>query len=333
MASDVFISFKNLDAAGIPTRDASLAKEVYNSLSGKGVAVFLSTESLEQLGESDYKKAIDDALDAASIVVAVGTSLENLNSNWVRYEWDSFYNDILSGIKPEGKVFTYIEGLLPRQLPRSLKQTETFIHSSESLRHLCGFVAQALGQGHPRPAISPLPLEAVPGPEPSPAAIRAPRLDVFLSYAAEDEPYANALREAIKQSGFDVLSGKTLGLVPGADWEGKVARAIEDCAYFVPVISENTERREEGFFRKEWRLASERAISVSPDRPFILPVYMGGLEHPGIYSARFQAHPVGSNGGTHRAPGTCRLLSPTRYEGILTLRSTGSPHIPWLAIA
>jgi TIR domain len=278
MASDVFISFKNLDAAGSPTRDASLAKEVYDSLTGKGLGVFLSTESLEQLGESNYKRAIDDALDAASIVVAVGTSVENLNSNWVRYEWDSFYNDILSGIKPEGKVFTYIEGLLPRQLPRSLRQTETFIHSSESLQHLCGFVAQAVGQRHPHPAISPLPLEAVPGPEPSPAAVRAPRLDVFLSYAAEDEPYANALREAVEQTGFGV--SKRLKLVPGADWEGQVARAIDDCAYFIPIISENTEKREQGFFRKEWRLASERALSVSPDRPFILPVYVGDLEHP-----------------------------------------------------
>ena len=95
-AYDVFISFKNLDERGVPTRDAQLANEVYNFLRSKGLSVFISTVTLESLGVSNYKKAIDDALDAASIMVAVGTSTENLNSEWVRYEWDGFDNDILS---------------------------------------------------------------------------------------------------------------------------------------------------------------------------------------------------------------------------------------------
>src|SRR5215510_11600782 len=96
MAYDVFISFKNLDEKGVPTRDAALANEVYNFLTSKGLSAFISTVTLESLGVSNYKKAIDEALDAASIMVAVGTSTENLNSEWVRYEWDGFYNDILS---------------------------------------------------------------------------------------------------------------------------------------------------------------------------------------------------------------------------------------------
>ena len=144
MAYDVFISFKDLDEKGVPTRDAELANEVYNFLTSKGLTVFISTVTLESLGASDYKKAIDDALDAASIMVAVGTSLENLNSRWVRYEWDGFYNDILSEVKPSGKVFAYVAGLRPAQLPRALRQTQTFIHSPEALRQLYGFIVQAL---------------------------------------------------------------------------------------------------------------------------------------------------------------------------------------------
>jgi TIR domain len=143
-AYDVFISFKNLDENGVPTPDAELASEVYNFLIGKGLTVFISTVTLESLGVSDYKKAIDDALDAASIVVAVGTSTENLDSRWVRYEWDGFYHDILNGRKPDGKLFTYIAGLRPAELPRTLRQTQTFIHSSESLGQLHRFIAQAL---------------------------------------------------------------------------------------------------------------------------------------------------------------------------------------------
>ena len=141
---DVFISFKNLDEKGVPTHDAELANEVYNFLTGKGLSVFISTVTLENLGVSNYKKAIDEALDAASIMVAVGTSTENLNSEWVRYEWDGFYNDILSGVKPGGKLFTYVAGLRPAQLPRTLRQTQTFIHSSSSLGQLHNFIIQAL---------------------------------------------------------------------------------------------------------------------------------------------------------------------------------------------
>ena len=77
-------------------------------------------------------------------MVAVGTSAENLDSEWVRYEWASFYNDIRSRKKPGGKVFTYISGVRPVELPRGLRQTQTFIHSSESLGQLHGFIVQAL---------------------------------------------------------------------------------------------------------------------------------------------------------------------------------------------
>ena len=80
-AYDVFISFKNLDKKGVPTRDAALANEVYNFLTSKGLSVFISTVTLESLGVSNYKKAIDEALDAASIMVAVGTSTDNLYPN------------------------------------------------------------------------------------------------------------------------------------------------------------------------------------------------------------------------------------------------------------
>jgi len=80
---DVFISFKNLDEKGVPTPDAELANEVYNFLTSKGLSIFISTVTLESLGVSNYKKAIDEALDAASIMIAVGTSTENLNSEWV----------------------------------------------------------------------------------------------------------------------------------------------------------------------------------------------------------------------------------------------------------
>jgi len=141
---DVFISCKNLDEAGEPTRDLALAQIVFEILSAQGLQVFFSNISLESLGVAAYKRAIDDALDATTLLVVVGTSADNLNSRWVRYEWDGFYNDILSGVKPHGKVFAYVEGVGVTELPRALRQTQCFQHDDSATHHLLQFVSNAI---------------------------------------------------------------------------------------------------------------------------------------------------------------------------------------------
>src|SRR5205814_961913 len=45
-----------------------------------------------------------------------------------------------------------------------------------------------------------------------------------------------------------------------------------DCALFLPIISEHTEARAEGYFRLEWRLAVDRSQLMADDQPFLLPV-------------------------------------------------------------
>jgi len=54
----------------------------------------MSSFSIEQLGEADYKEVIDNALDKAQMLIVVGTSKENINSKWVKYEWNSFYKTV-----------------------------------------------------------------------------------------------------------------------------------------------------------------------------------------------------------------------------------------------
>lgn len=144
-AYDVFISFKSLGPGGSPSPDSQLAATIYEFLTARRLRVFFSTISLEMLGISAYKKAIDNALDAARVLVAVGSSAENLNSEWVRYEWDSFYNDILSGVKPEGRVFVYLDGVAPSVLPRALRQSQAIGHGPGSLDHLYSFIINAIG--------------------------------------------------------------------------------------------------------------------------------------------------------------------------------------------
>jgi hypothetical protein len=76
----IFLSFKNLDSSGKPTPDSTIAGLLYHFLEQKGLSVFNSNFSLEKLGASAYQKAIDTALDSAQILVAVGTSEENISS-------------------------------------------------------------------------------------------------------------------------------------------------------------------------------------------------------------------------------------------------------------
>jgi hypothetical protein len=143
---DVFISAKNLNLDGKRTKDSLMAEQLHNFLTDKGFRVFWSNISLEKLGIAAYKEAIDNALDCAKILVTVGTSKENLESRWVKYEWDSFFNDILSGVKPEGRVFVYIINIKIQDLPRALRQTQCFEHEPEAFNRISRFIGNALGK-------------------------------------------------------------------------------------------------------------------------------------------------------------------------------------------
>lgn len=141
----VFISFKNLDSDGKPTRDSELANEIHDFFVSQGLRVFFSNISLEKLGTAAYQRAIDTALDSAKVLIAVGTSNDRLDSQWVRYEWNSFLNDILSGIKPEGRIFGYVENMPISSLPRGLRQSQVFSHGPGAMERLFNFVSNALG--------------------------------------------------------------------------------------------------------------------------------------------------------------------------------------------
>lgn len=278
MAYDVFVSSKTLDEEGSLTRDSEIATEVFNFLSQQGLSVFLSTVSLEALGSSAYKKAIDAALDSAAVLVAVGTSADHINSKWVRYEWDSFFNDILSGIKPKGRVFTYIEDFDPKALPRALRQTQTFSHSGDSLQRLFNFITRGLPPRDGGPELVPPPTPSIP-----------PAATVFISYAREDGAHAQRIVAELKAAGLSVYDPRIRALSSGDHLDRDLIEQIVRCTFFVPIISEQTERQVEGSFRREWDWASNRADALHPDVPFILPVILGSLRSPRWIPRTFEA--------------------------------------------
>jgi len=138
----VFISCKVSDENDEKTRDWYIAKELYELLQENHIRVFMSSFSIEELGESAYKEVIEEALDKARIMVVVGTTKGNLNSKWVKYEWDSFHNEIISGRKLNGQILTMTDELANSDLPYALRYNQSY-KTSEKVR-LLNFIKRKL---------------------------------------------------------------------------------------------------------------------------------------------------------------------------------------------
>lgn len=104
-----------------------------------------------------------------------------------------------------------------------------------------------------------------------PPAREMPDHAVFISYAREDLAAVQQMKAGLEAAGvltwFDIdrLEG-------GDDYDHKIQRNIARCSYFIPVISANTQRRLEAYFRREWGYALDRARNMADGALFILPV-------------------------------------------------------------
>ena len=118
-----------------------------------------------------------------------------------------------------------------------------------------------------------------PAPGAGPVQPVEPQGSIFISYVREDSDIARRLRDAISRIGGDVWLDERR-LQPGDRWEEEILSAIRrGIRLFVPVISKNTEAREEGYVFREWGEAIERAKGI-PSRRFIVPV-VADLDYDG----------------------------------------------------
>ncbi len=143
MNYDIFISYKLSDELGNKTPDFYIAQKLYNRLAALGYSVFFSSQTLEEIGSSRYKQDIDNALDSAEIMIVVLTNPNYATTHWVQYEWDSFYNDYLSGIKDKAALFTLTKNLNIHDLPRTLRNVQNFDFEND-IEHLCDFIRNSL---------------------------------------------------------------------------------------------------------------------------------------------------------------------------------------------
>jgi TolB-like protein/Flp pilus assembly protein TadD len=98
---------------------------------------------------------------------------------------------------------------------------------------------------------------------------------VFLSYASQDAEAAQQICVALRAAGIQVFFDQS-ELRGGDVWDQKIRREIHDCALFIPIVSQHTHERLEGYFRHEWNLAIERIHHMAQQKPFLVPVVVDG---------------------------------------------------------
>ena len=102
---------------------------------------------------------------------------------------------------------------------------------------------------------------------------------IFLSYASQDADAARRICEALRAAGLEVWFDQS-ELRGGDAWDASIRKQIKECALFVPMISANTNAREEGYFRLEWKLAVDRSHLMADHKAFFVPVLLGDVSEP-----------------------------------------------------
>jgi hypothetical protein len=116
---------------------------------------------------------------------------------------------------------------------------------------------------------------------------------IFISYSSDDVGAARRLFADLQDLGGDVAWFDKTDLKPGDDWNQRLRSAVQRCGLFLPLLSANTERRMEGYFRLEWGEAAERSKRIQ-GRKFIFPIvidpdYTGGMKRYALVPDAFRA--------------------------------------------
>lgn len=122
-----------------------------------------------------------------------------------------------------------------------------------------------------------------------PPAREMPEHAVFISYAREDLPAVERLKAGLDAAGittwFDLQR-----LEGGDDYDRKIRDNIARCSFFLPVVSATTQRRHEGYFRREWSYAVDRTRGMADGAVFVLPVCIDATtEGEAIVPEKFKA--------------------------------------------
>ena len=135
---DVFLSVKN--------EDYDAVQKLFWFLVSCGLKVFFARKSVDQIGNAAYSDEIERALDEAKHMVVVTSNAEYLHSSYVRYEWRSFHNEIVSGRK-SGNLLVLTIGDVPlEKLPYRLRQQQVLPLKEETFEDLLPYFWRSKGR-------------------------------------------------------------------------------------------------------------------------------------------------------------------------------------------
>ena len=117
---DVFISYKS--------EDEKYARRVYEFLLNEGKKAFFACEVLPEMGKTEYRDAIMDALDHSQHFVLVTSKLDYITSNWVKEEWSFFISKLIEdGHKGNFALIELDSTNIPKvQLPPNIRYKQRF---------------------------------------------------------------------------------------------------------------------------------------------------------------------------------------------------------------
>jgi hypothetical protein len=139
---------------------------------------------------------------------------------------------------------------------------------------------------------------------------------VFISYAREDLAAVQKLKAGLDAAGITAWFDMDR-LASGDDFARKIQQNVGRCSFFIPVISGITQRRVEGWFRREWNWAVDRTHGMAHGAAFILPVCVDqtpeiGALVPDIFMKAHWTRLMGGDVTPEFAARLKELLSPKR---------------------
>ncbi len=99
---------------------------------------------------------------------------------------------------------------------------------------------------------------------------KSEKIEVFISYANEDEQHAIRLYSELKNAGISAWIDKEK-LLPGQNWGREITKVIEESRYFIIVLSHSSVSKM-GFVQKEIKTALDILQKMPESEIYILPV-------------------------------------------------------------
>jgi hypothetical protein len=94
---------------------------------------------------------------------------------------------------------------------------------------------------------------------------------IFVSYAGEDRPFAEAIVDALAAANLDVWYDRQQ-LMAGDVFMDHIHAGIRRADLFIPVLSRNSLTPGDRYFRREWTAAIQKLAGLPSNVDFIFPV-------------------------------------------------------------